>query len=154
MDAFERSASGLPGLAALYAWDGWAPGGSILVERVVREDLDGDGRDDLAVHFTQYQSMQPGGMWGKTVTTPTPNRLVVFLAQPDGTFVDATADLFGTPAPVVLPGYSRKVDVGDLNGDGRPDWVYALNREDGRATNDHELIRVTSAVALSQQAKG
>jgi hypothetical protein len=55
---------------------------------------------------------------------------------------------------VVLPGYSRKVDVGDLNGDGRPDWVYALNQEDGRATDDIELIEATSAVVLSQPGNG
>ena len=154
MSAFERSAFGLPGLASLYAWPGWTTGGSILVERVVTEDLDGDGRDDLAVHFTQHQSVEPDGMWGKTVTTPTPNRLVVFLAQADGSFVDATAELFGTPEPVVLPGFSRKVDVGDLNGDGRPDWVYALNQEDGRATDDLELLEATSAVVLSQPGNG
>lgn len=154
MSAFERSAGALPDVASLYAWEGWTPDGPIEGDRVVIEDLDGDGRDDLAVHFSQGQSTEPDGNWGKTVTTPTPNRLVVYLAQPDGSFVDATAELFGTPEPVVLPGFARKVDVGDLNGDGRPDWVYALNREDGRATDDVELIEATSAVVLSQPGNG
>lgn len=155
MGAFERSAVVLPGLAELYAWPGWTTGGSIGGgDSIVTEDLDGDGRDDIAVHFSQFQNQAQEGNWGKTVTTLMPNRLVVFLAQPDGTFVDATAELFGSPEPVVLPGYSRKVDVGDLNGDGRPDWVYALNQEDGRATDDIELIEATSAAVLSQPGNG
>jgi hypothetical protein len=154
MSAFERSAVTLPGLASVYAWPGWTTGGAIAGDRIVTEDLDGDGRDDIAVHFAQGQSQWPDGNGGKTVTAPVPNRLVVFLAQADGSYIDATADLFGSTDPVVLPGFSRKVDVGDLNGDGRPDWVYALNREDVRLTDDLESIEATSAVVLSQPGSG
>ncbi len=68
----------------------------------------------------------------KTVTGAVPNRLVIFLAQADGKYRDATAELFGTAAPIVLTGASRKVDVGDLNGDGQVDWsTLRIVRMDG-----------------------
>ena len=136
----------LPALSQVYSWQGWTTQGSINVQCVVTEDFNGDGRDDIAAHFFQSYG---------SATDPhasTPNRLVIFLAQPDGSFVDGTQLLFGT-AVVTLTGMSRKVDVGDLNGDGRLDWAYALSREDGRNTPDwHDFAAV--CVAIVSQPDG
>jgi hypothetical protein len=126
----------------VYSWGGWITQGSVQVECIVTADFNGDGRDDIAAHF--YEMHGTAGQ-----TAPVPNRLVIYLAQPDGTFIDGTASLFGTPV-VTLPGASRKVSVGDLNGDGRPDWVYALNREDGRPSTNVRDMQAQSAVILSR----
>jgi hypothetical protein len=139
---FLPDAGALPPISAIYAWNGWTTGGSIQVECIVTADFNGDGRDDIAAHF--YEMHGAAGQ-----TDPVPNRLVVYLAQPDGTFVDGTASLFGADV-VTLPGASRKVSVGDLNGDGRPDWVFALNREDGRPASKVQDMQSQSAVILSQ----
>jgi hypothetical protein len=147
--AFIKSSFTLPGLAALYGWSGWTAGGSVSVTGALVTDMNGDGLDDIALHFWQAP-----GQFGEVVTGPTPNRLVTYLAQPDGSFIDATASLFGTTQPVVLSGNSRKADLGDVNRDGRLDWLYVLSREDGRNSNDFDHMASTSAVVLSQAGGG
>lgn len=106
-------------------------------------DLDGDGRKDLAVHGWCNQWGLPAGFDG-----PTPDAFHTYLNTPDG-FVHGNRKLFGRDA-VSLGGASRKVSVADLNGDGRPDLAYAINREDGRPIgNDVAVAAAPSAIVTS-----
>ena len=97
---------------------------------VVPADLNKDGLKDLVFHLWHFRtaaesSTIPG-------SAPVPNRLVALINQGAGRFLDKTAELFGSSAVDLAGGASRKVKIADLNEDGYPDWVYALNREDGR----------------------
>ena len=69
--------------------------------------------------------------WGQVVgNIPCINELRVFILRANRTFADETATWI--PGSRDLGGCSRKMKVGDVNGDGRPDVVYAVNQEDGR----------------------
>ena len=139
---YQTQSNAFPNLAPIYTWAGWTTLGTIVAHEAFTEDFNGDGRDDIAVHFLQMQKQGSG----QVVTGDALNRLVVWLAQPDGTYLEATKQLFGSEI-VILPGHSRKVDGGDINNDGRPDWIYAINREDGRSTAvwDHAESQTTAS---------
>ena len=123
-----------------------ALGGNVLCTVVVAADINKDGRNDLILHFWRFQDTN-----NLVVTTPAPNRLVALISQPDGTFRDATASVFGSDS-IDLGGASRKVRVADFNGDGYPDFVYAMNNEDGRAGggSDASTNWATVAVVMSK----
>ena len=57
--------------------------------------------------------------------------------------------MFGELVPS-LGGASRKYDTGDLNGDGRVDFAFAMNWEDGRSGSPWEYSRASPAVILSK----
>jgi|GEM_PF-2101514 hypothetical protein len=101
--------------------------GNLNITTVAVADLTLSGRQDIILQLSMSQSVV-----GQIVTTPTPNRLIVLLQQADGSYVDGTLQLFGTQ-DVDLGGVARMVAVGDLNGDGYPDFIFATNNEDGRA---------------------
>jgi hypothetical protein len=140
---FVPLAGALPDLSQVYGWSGWTSAGSVSINSLAARDVNGDGRDDLVVPFWQVSAT------GAQTSAPTPSRLVVYIAQPDGSYVDGTESLFGT-AIVVPGGMTRKVDVGDINGDGRPDFAYAVNQEDGRSAMDVTTNEAKSTVVLSQ----
>ncbi len=58
--------------------------------------------------------------------------MVVLLANANGTFRDGTLATMGTPDVDLGGAVGRNVRAYDLNGDGSVDWIYALNKEDGR----------------------
>jgi len=91
---------------------------------VAAADLNRDGRQDLVFHY-RHTVAQAG-------YAPVQNRVIALLANSDGTYADRTLQLFGSTAVDAAGALSRNVAVADVNGDGYPDWIYALNREDGR----------------------
>ena len=108
-------------------------------------DVNGDGKKDLAIHQTapRYSS-------GSTGAEPTYNALHFYIQQADGTFQDQTSTyLIGTPD---LGGDSRKVKVADINADGKPDLLYAINQEDGRSLPDNTFANAQLAAVVSTSA--
>lgn len=101
-------------------------GGNIFT--VVKADLNRDAREDLVFHM--FHSKTPLEVYN--ASTPVPNRMVVFLANAGGTYDNKTAQLFGTADVDIGGALSRTTAWADVNDDGYPDWVYAMNREDGR----------------------
>jgi hypothetical protein len=89
-------------------------------------DITGDGKKDLIVHL-----WSPAYTNGQTGSDPVPNKIYLFTQQPDGSFKDETTRYL-IDGNDNLGGASRKVKSADLNGDGKPDLIFAMNQEDGR----------------------
>tara|TARA_B110000093_G_scaffold6817_1_gene6491 strand:- start:742 stop:2052 length:1311 start_codon:yes stop_codon:yes gene_type:complete len=88
-------------------------------------------------------------MSGEVIQGPTPDVLSVQLSNGDGTYRDGNQEVFGELVPS-LGGASRKYDTGDFNGDGRLDFAFAMNWEDGRSGSPWEYSRASPAVILSK----
>jgi hypothetical protein len=73
----------------------------------------------------------------------------VHLSNGDGTYRDGNQEVFGEDI-LSLGGASRKYDRGDLNGDGRDDFAFAMNWEDGRNGDPWEYHRASPAIILSK----
>ena len=145
--SYTRQVNALPDFAQYYNWSGWTTGGSVNSLAPAITDINGDGKADIVLAFWESQLF---ASYGIVTNAPTPNRVVIFESQPDGTYTDATAALLGTSAPLILPGLARNVSVGDVNGDGTPDFAYSLNREDGRASDVLSNMTAQSVVLVSQ----
>jgi hypothetical protein len=124
---FKRDA--LPDLQTYYHWAGWNTA-SVAVNSVLTPDINNDGKADIVAQL--WQRVTEGGM---ATDLPTPNRLLILESQPDGTYKDTTSMRFNTSDAVVLGGSRGGVglaDFADVNHDGIVDFVFALNRDDGR----------------------
>lgn len=124
---------------------GWQSN-SALATTPVLIDLNKDGQLDFVFHLFQLQS---SANWGTVTSAATPNNLLVFLSQSDGSYAERSINLFLGELSTSLPGMSRKVSIADLNQDGWLDWVYALNREDGRSGNPSVNSTSQAAAVLS-----
>jgi hypothetical protein len=108
------------------------------------EDINGDGLKDLVIHlWTNAYEIQ-----GETGNLPSPNKVFIYIQNKDGTFTDKTNDILNS-SDFNLGGASRKVKVDDVNKDGRPDFFYAINQEDGRQFNDIEDANAQMAGLVS-----
>jgi hypothetical protein len=116
----------LPDFAPYYAAFGF---GSNL-DFTPLDELTIDDKATIIFSLFQFQSIS-----APSSAIP-PNREIVLQAQPDGTFTDVTASLFGSiVSPLTglsLSGLLVGASIGDINGDGRSDVVIIENREDGR----------------------
>ena len=115
---------------------------------VIPVDINNDGWKDFIVH----QSCKINDEYrGKEIDEPTPDLLIVQLSNGDGTYRDGNFEVFGERIPS-LGGGSRKYDRGDLNGDGRDDFAFAMHYEDGRSGHPGEKSRAFPAVIMSKDA--
>ena len=113
---------------------------------VIPVNINNDEWQDFIVH--QWCDIDRD-MSGEVIQGPTPDVLSVQLSNGDGTYRDGNQEVFGELAPS-LGGASRKYDTGDLNGDGRVDFAFAMNWEDGRSGSPWEYSRASPAVILSK----
>lgn len=108
-------------------------------------DVNLDGKPDILLPISCYQGpeVEPGSKHNRTIIAA----WKMFCSQEDGSHQDCTEALFGTPAikaTGTLPTgggnpYIHVMDTPrDLNGNGYPDFWYALNRDDGRPGFDFE----------------
>lgn len=115
-----------------------ARGQSNITTAVV--DINSDGRKDIVMHLYAHRYDN-----GATGPKPQFNKMVFMVQQVNGRFVDQTLTYLAGSRD--LGGGSRKVKIGDLNGDGRPDLVYAISQEDGRnLSNAHNADAQLAAV--------
>ena len=104
-------------------------------------DINGDGKDDLILHLwtSLYFGQQVGNI-------PCPNEVRILTYQSNGSFKDETSTfIIGSTD---LGGCSRKMKVADINNDGKPDIVYAINQEDGRLQNNNSTAMNAQLAAL------
>jgi hypothetical protein len=110
----------------------------VNVQNVVRADVNGDGLTDLVfpLWMNTDRPQEP-------VSGPVPNGVVVALQGSGRTFVNGTAELFGT-AVAETNGVGIRGVGGDINGDGFADLVFPSNLEDGRlATETNHRVPAT-----------
>ena len=113
---------------------------------VIPVNINNDEWQDFIVH--QWCDIDRD-MSGEVIQGPTPDVLSVQLSNGDGTYRDGNQEVFGELVPS-LGGASRKYDTGDFNGDGRLDFAFAMNWEDGRSGSPWEYSRASPAVILSK----
>lgn len=109
-------------------------------------DVNADGFLDIVFAF--WSGLGPDE-WGKNVgDRVTPNKLAIFINQGGRQFVDQTDTHLKGGAD--LGGATRKVEKVDLNGDGKFDLVFAVNREDGRSGDPVAFSSAQSAALISR----
>ncbi len=119
------------------------------VQFVIPVRLNNDSLQDFIVHYWCGQPLP----WGREVKTATPDALVAQVSQPDGTYKVSNELIFGSKY-YGLGGASRKYVRGDINGDGRDDFAFAMNWEDGRLAADPLTNSTESSVLMSQPDGG
>ena len=118
------------------------------IQSIIPVDLNRDGRIDLVL--STWCSPRPDG---GSFDGPTPARVLAFIQDAAGDFHDRTAEVFGQPK-VDIGGVNEYHAVSDLNGDGYPDILLALQREDGRLINNPYNAQWTRNIALLSQGNG
>jgi hypothetical protein len=122
----------------------------VFFSNVAVADFTGDGVPDILQFAGNNAYGQP------REATPSHGQFLLLAGRTDGTLTDATALLpgVGGPQPGRLDAVMRHLAIGDVNGDGLPDFAGSLSYEDGRligagnATN----VAVQQRVYLSNGA--
>ncbi|MDG1721866.1 MAG: hypothetical protein P8I12_03250 [SAR86 cluster bacterium] len=96
--------------------------------------LNDDSYIDFIAHFW-CDSLTPAEFSDK----PVPDALVAYVSNEFGVYNIDNLSIFGEISPK-LGGASRKYVRGDINNDGKDDFAFAMNAEDGRASYDHETM--------------
>ena len=96
--------------------------------------INNDEHIDFIAHFW-CDSLTPA----EYDTEPTPDALVAYVSNDYGEYVIDNISVFGE-INAKLGGASRKYSRGDINNDGKDDFAFAMNWEDGRASFDHESM--------------
>ena len=143
-DGFEKITAWDLSQARIWQWEDLEGQVSYCAERSVRWtmpitsfDLNNDNKNDLLIPISCYQGPdpEPGEKHNRGLIAA----WVMFCSGPDGHY-DCTQELFGTPV-INATGtnsqggnpYAHQMETPfDINGDGYPDFWYALNRDDGR----------------------
>ena len=129
LSPFSASAVLLPDLAP-YLQNLCSPGIYPYLSSVTSVDVNGDNKKDLLV------VVMCNAASGTQVSGPTPNKLFILEQAADGSFSIANQIYFGS-VDFSLGGNPLPPLVVDLNHDGHPDFVFAVNREDGRAVENN-----------------
>ena len=96
--------------------------------------LNDDSYIDFIAHFW-CDSLTPAEFSDE----PVPDALVAYVSNEFGIYNIDNLNIFGEISPK-LGGASRKYVRGDVNNDGKDDFAFAMNAEDGRASYDHETM--------------
>ena len=104
-------------------------GNNTNIQELLIEDINGDGKKDLVFNLWCNTKIN-----GEINNGPTPNNLVVFVQNQFGNFENATEKLLGNKY-FDMGGHGFEVVAHDFNKDGINDFVWSVNREDGRNTD-------------------
>jgi len=127
---FDQTPIKLSDAASYYSESCNKPSFQFLIPTLINDDI----YTDFIAHF-----------WCDTLTPaefddqPTQDVLVTYLSDSFGGYSINNIEIFGEIQPK-LGGASRKYARGDLNDDGKEDFAFAMNWEDGRAAFDTESI--------------
>lgn len=101
-------------------------GRDVNAQQIVPIDLNKDGRKDLIVALWCFTPTL-----NQVIDTPVKNAIIALIQNSDGTYRDATLEVFGSDLPDI-GGIASAHTTHDFNNDGYTDVVFAMNREDGR----------------------
>ncbi len=113
-------------------------------------DINNDSFIDFIAHFW-CDTETPAEVDVKDV----PDILIAYVSDTNGNYSVDNLGVFNELYPK-LGGASRKYARGDINGDGKDDFAFAMNAEDGRAAYDYETYLTNyayPAVLLSSGSK-
>lgn len=120
---------------------------NVISNVLTKVDLNKDGKTDLVFHLWHFRTEDE--VLSLPIDAPVPNRLVALVSKDNGILKDQTIEIFGT-SEVDLAGGASSVSVTeDLNLDGYPDWLYAMQREDGRPMGEGGFYPTQSVAVLS-----
>jgi hypothetical protein len=121
------------------------PGKFQIITCVTAFDINGDGYKDLVINA--FEKVLSSGEAPNIGNAPTLNKISILINK-DGKYFENKTDqyLTGTQS---LSGAPRKIEVADLNNDGKLDILYACNREDGRSGQQTEYNTAFLDVMLS-----
>ena len=113
-------------------------------------NINNDGLSDFIVHYwcTAIPPYELTAGKGIKLSQKSPNVLVALVSNSDGRYEQKNVDVFGSLYPA-LDGATRKMDTGDVNGDGVPDFAFSVNWEDGRLTEDGQKISAGQGIVFS-----
>jgi len=131
---------GLCGDPSVHEW--------ISIQFVIPVMINDDLHDDFIIHYWCDSALVQRD-------DPTKDLLLAYISDSNGDYEIDNLLVFGDDSPG-LGGASRKYVSGEFNGDGRPDFAFAMNWEDGRQTDGgFEFTNATeSAILLSQSDFG
>ena len=141
---FQSSGYNLPSFTTLVSGLCVSPNVGGLSSTIALADLNADGKKDIVISY--WCSHRPAG---ENYSGPTPNTIIVYLSQPDGTYTIGNKKLFGSDI-VDIGGGGMSMAVADFNNDGKPDIGVGVSREDGRAHTTNEAYNAPQAILLSQ----
>lgn len=101
-------------------------GRDVNAQQIVPVDLNKDGLKDLVIAVWCFLPI-----FKQNVDIPVKNTIIALTQNPDGSFKDTTAEIFGVDMPDI-GGIAIGHTAHDFNNDGYTDIVFAINREDGR----------------------
>ncbi len=104
-------------------------GNNTNIQDILIEDINGDGKKDLVFNLWCNTKIN-----GEINNGPTPNNIVIFLQNKFGNFDNSTEYLLGKKY-FDMGGHGFEVISHDFNKDGINDFVWSVNREDGRNTD-------------------
>ena len=119
------------------------------IQFVIPVNINDDHLKDFIIHYWCDERERRG----EYVTDPTPDALVVFLSNSKGEYTIANKEVFGSDL-YKLGGASRKYTRADINGDGKDDFAFAMNWEDGRSGDDPTTNATEPSILMSQPSTG
>ena len=121
------------------------PGAFQIIVCAAAIDVNGDGYQDIV--FQAWEKVIGERASTNIGNVPTPNKISILINHEGKYFSEETSKyLIGSAS---LSGAARKIEIGDLNGDGKLDLLFANNREDGRAGTPYENNTAYMDVLLS-----
>lgn len=134
LNNFSLVENAFPDLSTIYQ----SLGGGVNSTVTAKADLNNDGYQDLVIHL--WKQIQY-----RVTEEKVNNRLLTFLNNGDNTFRIGNQELFGSEI-IEFDGITRKVDSNDINCDNFPDFIFAVNKEDGRDGSDGRWNAINAAM--------
>jgi len=114
------------------------------IELIIPININNDVWQDFFVLYSERVWPQ-----GSEFTGPPPEGIVAYVSNGDGTYRIGNQEVFGTNFPQ-LGGITGHYAKGDMNNDGRDDFAFGMNWEDGRFNENWSVCYTEDTILLSE----